>query len=73
MNALKNLVWGIGWGKLDVMVVDMPPRISDVQMSISQCLLLAGITNSTIFVRKLPFEMQLSFVKFLHFKHGRIP
>jgi Mrp family chromosome partitioning ATPase len=63
MSALEKLVRGVGWGKLDVMVVDMPPGTGDAQISISQRLPLAGTTNSTIFIKEVPFEMQFSSVK----------
>lgn len=33
---------GTAWGKLDVMVVDMPPGTGDAQISISQKVPLAG-------------------------------
>jgi Mrp family chromosome partitioning ATPase len=63
MSALEKLVRGVGWGKLDVMVVDMPPGTGDAQISISQRLPLAGTTNSTIFIKEVLFEMQFSSVK----------
>jgi Mrp family chromosome partitioning ATPase len=34
MSALEKLVWGVGWGKLDVMVVDMPPGTGDMLKSL---------------------------------------
>ena len=42
MSALERLVRGTAWGKLDVLVVDMPPGTGDAQLSISQRLPLAG-------------------------------
>lgn len=42
MSALEKLVRGVAWGKLDVLVVDMPPGTGDTQISISQRLPLAG-------------------------------
>lgn len=42
MSALEKLVRGTAWGKLDVLVVDMPPGTGDAQISISQRLPLAG-------------------------------
>ncbi|KAJ7571553.1 hypothetical protein O6H91_01G166600 [Diphasiastrum complanatum] len=42
MSALEKLTRGVAWGKLDVMVVDMPPGTGDAQISISQRLKLAG-------------------------------
>lgn len=42
MSALEKLMRGTAWGKIDVMVVDMPPGTGDAQISISQRLPLAG-------------------------------
>jgi Mrp family chromosome partitioning ATPase len=42
MSALDQLLRGVAWGKLDVMVVDMPPGTGDAQISISQKVPLAG-------------------------------
>lgn len=42
MSALEKLARGTAWGKLDVLVVDMPPGTGDAQISISQRLPLAG-------------------------------
>ena len=42
MSALDQLLRGTAWGKLDVMVVDMPPGTGDAQISISQKVPLAG-------------------------------
>lgn len=47
MSALDKLVRGVAWGKLDVMVVDMPPGTGDAQISISQRLPLAGNSCSS--------------------------
>lgn len=42
MSALEKLVRGTAWGKLDILVIDMPPGTGDAQISISQRLPLAG-------------------------------
>ncbi|XP_042486721.1 iron-sulfur protein NUBPL isoform X2 [Macadamia integrifolia] len=42
MSALEKLTRGADWGKLDILVVDMPPGTGDAQLSISQRLQLSG-------------------------------
>jgi Mrp family chromosome partitioning ATPase len=70
MSALEKLVRGTAWGKLDVLVVDMPPGTGDAQISISQRLPLAGTYKSTIcdiiwlsccsFARNTSFQLHLT-------------
>lgn len=70
MSALEKLVRGTTWGKLDVLVVDMPPGTGDAQISISQRLPLAGAYRSTIcvifwlprpsFARHIYFQLHLA-------------
>ncbi len=36
MSAIQKLLRQVDWGKLDVLVVDMPPGTGDTQLSITQ-------------------------------------
>lgn len=42
MQAIERLMFKVNWGDLDVLVIDMPPGTGDVQLSISQNLILDG-------------------------------
>ncbi len=41
-NVLKQFISDSDWGELDVMVIDMPPGTSDIQLTLSQILRLTG-------------------------------
>nr|POE50589.1 dna repair protein rad50 [Quercus suber] len=45
-NALGKMVRDVTWGKLDILVVDMPPGTGDAQIAISQLLHLCHGTTS---------------------------
>ena len=42
MGALEQLLGDTDWGKLDIMIIDMPPGTGDTQLTISQRVALAG-------------------------------
>lgn len=41
-NVLKQLIQDTDWGELDVMVLDMPPGTSDIQLTIASSIDLSG-------------------------------
>jgi len=41
-NVLKQLIQDADWGKLDVMVIDMPPGTSDIQLTLAQTIDISG-------------------------------
>ncbi|KAI9474152.1 MAG: P-loop containing nucleoside triphosphate hydrolase protein [Benjaminiella poitrasii] len=42
MKALQQLLHQVDWGQLDLLVIDMPPGTGDVQLTISQQIILNG-------------------------------
>lgn len=52
MKALQQLLHQVDWGQLDLLVIDMPPGTGDVQLTISQQIVVDG-----------KFDSRLDFVK----------
>ena len=42
LSALKQLLFDVNWGELDVLVLDMPPGTGDTQLSLAQTVALSG-------------------------------
>ncbi|KAI7870976.1 P-loop containing nucleoside triphosphate hydrolase protein [Spinellus fusiger] len=42
MKAMQQLLHQVDWGQLDLLVIDMPPGTGDVQLTVSQQVVLSG-------------------------------
>jgi len=42
-SMINQMLNGTNWGELDVLVIDMPPGTGDIQLSVPQCVDLAGV------------------------------
>ncbi|GAB6033150.1 hypothetical protein CHUAL_012759 [Chamberlinius hualienensis] len=42
MSAIEKLLRQVAWGPLDLLIIDMPPGTGDVQLSISQNIVVSG-------------------------------
>ncbi|KAL3788707.1 hypothetical protein ACHAW5_010570 [Stephanodiscus triporus] len=46
-KVMRQLLHGMNWGSLDVLVLDLPPRTRDIQLKACQSLSLSGASSSS--------------------------
>lgn len=51
MKALQQLLHQVDWGQLDLLVIDMPPGTGDVQLTISQQVVVDGEWHSNTCIK----------------------
>ncbi|KAI4129910.1 MAG: hypothetical protein LQ338_001995 [Usnochroma carphineum] len=49
MKALQQLLWEVEWGGLDVLVMDLPPGTGDTQLTITQQVVLDGMSAGCLY------------------------
>lgn len=54
MKALQQLLHQVEWGHLDLLVIDMPPGTGDVQLTISQQVVVDGKDMLTNYISNAP-------------------
>ncbi len=42
-SAFQQILWQVKWGELDILVLDLPPGTGDIQLTLSQRVLLSGV------------------------------
>lgn len=55
-GIIRQFLYQVNWGNLDLLVVDLPPGTGDAQLSLAQAVPMAGVVVVTT-PKKLPFKM----------------